>query len=106
TGTASTVTVFLDANVESDTLVALSSSNTAVVTLPASTLVAAGTASVPVPFTAGATGVTKITATLGSSTKNQNVTVQSAPNLSTSFSGRLQIGAVGTMYLTTDVAST
>lgn len=89
----------------SDTTVTLSSNNTSVATVPSSVVVPAGTSFMSFRVTTVALGTARITATLGSSLSNSNVTVTeptvecakpSAPQLSAPASA-----AVGTPYTIT-----
>ncbi len=62
-----------------DTTVNLTSSNTGVATVPATVVINGGASSASFQVTAVAVGTAKITATLGSSTDDANITVSSEP---------------------------
>ncbi|HYK02086.1 MAG TPA: hypothetical protein VE974_10030 [Thermoanaerobaculia bacterium] len=64
-----------------DTTVNLTSTNTNVATVPASVVIAGGTSSASFQVTAVAAGTARITATMGGSTDDANVTVSNEPPL-------------------------
>lgn len=78
-GGSGNLTAVLTSAAPSDTTVNLTSSNTAVATVPASVVISAGATQASFKVTAVALGTAKITATMGSSTSNANVTVADEP---------------------------
>jgi hypothetical protein len=74
-GAQANLSALLNGVAQSDTTVNLSSNNTGVATVPASVVIPAGSSFVTFKVTAVALGTARITATLGSSTSNANITV-------------------------------
>lgn len=74
-GGSGNLSAVLSSVAQSDTTVSLTSSTPAVATVPASVVIPAGSFFAAFQVTAVSLGTTKITATLGSSTSNANVTV-------------------------------
>jgi hypothetical protein len=78
-GTTGNFSAILSGLAQSDTTVTLASSNPSAATVPASVLIAAGTTAVSFQVSAIAVGTAKITATLGSSSDDANITVSNEP---------------------------
>ncbi|MEA2465526.1 MAG: hypothetical protein QOJ98_3273 [Acidobacteriota bacterium] len=78
-GGSGNLSAILSGTAPGATTVNLTSSDTNVVTVPASVVIAAGTSSASFQVTAVALGTAKITATMGSSTDDANITVSNEP---------------------------
>jgi hypothetical protein len=105
TGTSFDLTAFTDVPTPNDTFVNVTSSNPAVLPVPATLVIPAGsTSSLSVTVTALAAGATDITAQLGSSTRIDPLTVVDNPTLTFfSTNSRLQTGLLTTITIGADI---
>ena len=97
-GGSGNLSALLSSAAPGDTTVALSSNNTGVATVPASVVVPAGASFATFRVTAVALGTAKITATLGSSTSNSNVTV-AEPTIECTKPAPPQLSAPGSVQV-------
>ena len=109
TGALASLSIYTDVAPLADTPIGLTSTNAAVLNVPATAILQAGNTYLTVPVTAGAIGDAFVTATLGTSGQSAGTTVVATPVISSVYVGqgvsKFQVGAFGQIYLSFDAGA-